>query len=267
MADIPLQDNNAAAALRRLLNIMRRLRDPQSGCPWDRAQDFGTIAPYTLEEAYEVLDAIEREHYDDLCDELGDLLFQVVFHARMAEERDLFAFVDVANSISDKLERRHPHVFGDVEIADAETQTLAWEAHKQAERHQSGRSGILAGVPRALPALTRAIKLQRRAARVGLDWTDCDGVMAKLQEELAELQAARAGNDAGALRAEVGDLLFTCVNLARHLDIDAESALRDANAKFERRVDYIESKADLAVENLDAPALDRLWDAAKRAGL
>lgn len=263
---------DSAVALQRLLGIMRRLRDPDGGCPWDCAQDFRTIAPFTLEEAYEVVDAIERERPDELCDELGDLLFQVVFHARMAEERGWFGFAEVAAAIGNKLERRHPHVFGDVEIADAEAQTLAWEAHKRAERAQQGRHGVLDGVPVGLPALTRAAKLQRRAARIGLDWPDHHGVIAKLHEELAEVEAACAGHDQAALRAEIGDLLFTCVNLARHLGADPEGALRAANTRFEARVGHVEAalasaSADTGVQMSDAETLDRLWVAAKQTGL
>ena len=260
-------DQNAALALQRLLGIMRRLRDPQGGCPWDIAQTFQSIAPFTLEEAYEVVDAIERGHPEELRDELGDLLFQVVFHARMAEESGWFDFAQVAAAIGTKLERRHPHVFGDAVVGDVEAQTLAWEAHKHAERAGQGRHRLMDGVPRALPALTRAAKLQRRAARIGLDWPDADGVLAKIQEELAELQAARAGRAPEALAAELGDLLFSCVNLARHLAVDPEAALRGANARFEARADYV----DAALSDTDRPAdhavLDRLWEAAKRAGL
>jgi nucleoside triphosphate diphosphatase len=262
---------DSAQALLRLLEIMRRLRDPDGGCPWDIAQDFRSIAPFTLEEAYEVVDAIERERPDALCDELGDLLFQVVFHARMAEERGWFGFAQVAAAIANKLERRHPHVFGDVEIADAEAQTLAWEAHKRAERETQGQHGILDGVPRALPALTRAAKLQKRAARIGLDWPDSQGIFAKLDEEVAEIEAARAAGELDALATEVGDLLFTCVNLARHLEIEPETALRGANARFEARVGFIESalaQSDGTTNaGVDAAELDRLWEAAKRAGL
>jgi len=256
--------DDSAAALQRLLDIMCRLRDPEGGCPWDCAQDFRSIAPYTLEEAYEVVDAIEREHPDELCDELGDLLFQVVFHARMAEERGWFGFAEVATAIGNKLERRHPHVFGDVEIADAEAQTLAWETHKRGERAQRGHTGVLAGVPLALPALTRAAKLQKRAARIGLDWPEAEGVFAKLQEEIGELDAARATGTPEAVSAEVGDLLFTCVNLARHLGVDPEGALRAANARFEARVAHVE--AALPAELQSAEALDRLWESAKQAG-
>lgn len=259
-------NKHATAALQRLLEIMRQLRNPESGCPWDIAQNFRSIAAFTLEEAYEVVDAIERGRPSELCDELGDLLFQVVFHARMAEELGEFDFAQVATAISNKLERRHPHVFGDVEIADAEAQTLAWEAHKQAERHRLGQQGVLAGIPLTLPALTRATKLQRRAARIGLDWPDVAGVRAKLQEELDEMDAARTTGSREDLAAEIGDLLFTCVNLARHVEVDPEAALRGANARFEARVGYVEA-AQKETPSTDSAELDRLWEAAKRAGL
>lgn len=263
----PVDEPTAAQSLQRLLEIMRRLRDPHGGCPWDRDQDFHSIAAYTLEEAYEVVDAIEHGDPELLCDELGDLLFQVVFHARMAEERGWFGFAQVAAAIANKLERRHPHVFGDVEIADAEAQTLAWEAHKRSEREQRGHTGVLAGVPLALPALTRAAKLQKRAARIGLDWPDAEGVLEKLQEELDELDAARASAAADAVSAEIGDLLFTCVNLARHLGVDPEGALRAANARFEARVAHVESASTAVPGPLSAADLDRLWQSAKQAGL
>lgn len=257
----------AAPAITRLLTIMRRLRDPHGGCPWDQAQDFRSIAPYTLEEAYEVVDAIEHGSPEELRDELGDLLFQVVFHARLAEERGWFDFGDVAAAIGDKLERRHPHVFGDVEISDAEARTAAWETHKRGERAARGRHGVLDGIPLALPALSRAAKLQRRAARIGLDWGNADGVIAKLHEEITELQAAQAAGSEESVRAEMGDLLFTCVNLARHLDVDAERALREANGRFEQRVRYVESNGGPDAARLDAGALDALWRRAKQAGL
>lgn len=259
-------DTHAAVALQRLLQIMRRLRDPESGCPWDVAQDFRSIAPFTLEEAYEVVDAIEHGSPAQICDELGDLLFQVIFHAHMAEESDWFDFAQVATAISDKLERRHPHVFGTVNITDTEAQTLAWEAHKQAERTHQGQQGVLAGVPLALPALTRAAKLQRRAARIGLDWPDAEAVGTKVHEELAEVEAARAAGSHEAVAAELGDLLFSCVNLARHLKVDPETALRGATARFEARVGYIEA-AQGNKPKLDSAELDSLWEAAKRAGL
>lgn len=259
-------DSDAAVALQRLLEIMRRLRDPESGCPWDVAQDFRSIAAFTLEEAYEVVDAIERGSPAQICAELGDLLFQVIFHARMAEESGWFNFAQVATAICDKLERRHPHVFGTVNIADAESQTLAWEAHKQVERTRQGEPGVLAGVPLALPAVPRAAKLQRRAARIGLDWPDIEAVVAKVHEELAEVAAARAAETNEGVAAELGDLLFSCVNLARHLKVDPETALRAATARFEARVGYVE-KALGNKPTSDSAELDRLWKAAKRAGL
>lgn len=255
-----------ARAMQRLLGIMRALRDPVSGCPWDQVQNFRSIAPYTLEEAYEVADAIEREDAQGLCDELGDLLFQVVFHARLAEELDWFDFTQVVTAIADKLERRHPHVFGDTQVADAATQTQAWEAHKQQERAQRGQQGVLADIPLALPALSRAAKLQKRAARLGLDWSTSDAVVAKLREEIAELEGAREQADAAAVQAEIGDLLFTCVNLARHLQVDAETALREANSKFIARVSYVERHLSTEA-TASAAHLDALWTAAKKAGL
>ena len=263
----PADDRMAA-----LLEIMARLRDPDGGCPWDLAQDFASVAPYTIEEAYEVLDAIEQGEPAALCDELGDLLFQVVFHARMAEERGWFGFPDVVVAISDKLVRRHPHVFGDVQVADAGQQTLAWEAHKAAEREARGgavRTGALDGVPLALPALSRAAKLQRRVARLGLDWPDWRGVLDKVREELAEIEAEVARGGEG-LEGEIGDLLFACVNLARHLDVDAEAALRGANRKFERRVAWLEARLaeqGRRLQDADAGELNALWEAAKAEGL
>lgn len=260
-------DQNAAHALQRLLEIMRRLRSPDGGCPWDLAQDFRSIAPFTLEEAYEVVDAVEGGRPDELRDELGDLLFQVVFHARLGEERGWFDFAEVAAAIGDKLERRHPHVFGDAEVADVAAQTLAWEAHKRAERADQGRHGLMDGVPRALPALVRAAKLQRRAAKIGLDWPDCDGPMAKIEEELAELRAARDTGTPEARAAEIGDLLFSCVNLARHLGVDAEAALRGANHRFAARASQVAAPIGGNDPPADSAVLDRLWEAAKRSGL
>ncbi|MEJ2645589.1 MAG: nucleoside triphosphate pyrophosphohydrolase [Gammaproteobacteria bacterium] len=257
----------------RLLAIMARLRDPDSGCPWDIRQDFRSIAPYTVEEAYEVADAIEREDWPHLCDELGDLLFQVVYHAQMASERGWFAFEDVVRAISDKLIRRHPHVFGDETVGSAGEQTVAWEAHKQAERAARGgrEAGVLGGIPRALPALVRAAKLQKRAARVGFDWDQAAGVLDKLEEEIAELRGALAEDRHEAVAEEMGDLLFTCVNLARRTGVDPESALRDANGKFERRFAYIEKRlAEQGREpgpDVDLAELDGLWEQAKRRGL
>jgi nucleoside triphosphate diphosphatase len=253
-----------------LLEVMRRLRDPERGCPWDRAQTFATIAPYTLEEAFEVADAIERDDLDALREELGDLLFQVVFHARLAEEQGAFTFADVARGLADKMRRRHPHVFGAGEVADAAAQTVAWETHKALER--AGRQqGALDGVPLGLPALARAQKLGRRAARVGFDWPDADAVREKIREETQELEDAIAGRDRApeAVDEEFGDLLFTMVNLARHLDVDAEGALRRASLKFERRFREVEARlaASGRTPEQAAPAeLERLWSQAKESG-
>jgi MazG family protein len=254
--------------LERLLRIMGRLRDPERGCPWDREQDWTSIAPHTIEEAYELADAIERADVDAVCDELGDVLFQVVFQARIAEERGLFDFEAVAGAIADKLERRHPHVFGDAHVASAAAQTQAWEQHKRAERAKRGQgTGALDGVTLGLPALTRAAKLGSRAARVGFDWSDATGVMEKVQEEVAELQRELGGGDRRRIREELGDLLFALVQAARHLDIDAEAALRDANAKFERRFRHVEAllaRDGLTPTDVDMQRLDALWDVAKR---
>lgn len=255
--------------LPRLIAIMARLRDPKRGCPWDLEQDFASIAPYTIEEAYEVADAIERADLGDLRDELGDLLLQVVYHARMAEEAGAFAFADVARGVADKMVRRHPHVFG-AESRDktAEQQTRDWEAIKAAER--AGRpqaASALDGVAPGLPALTRAVKLQNRAARVGFDWPHAGAVLDKIAEETAELVEAR---DAGPDRVaeEFGDLMFVMANLARHLKIDPEAALRAANAKFQRRFHAIEAglrALGRTPAESDLAEMDALWEAAKRA--
>jgi len=265
---MPNPDSNPAGALTRLLDIMARLRAPD-GCPWDRVQDFATIAPYTIEEAYEVADAIARgPDFPQLLDELGDLLFQVVYHAQMAAEAGHFGFTEVAEAISAKMIRRHPHVFGDAEQRTAEAQTSAWEVQKAAERASRAETGALAGVPLALPALTRAFKLSRRAARVGFDWPEPGAVLDKLEEEAAELRAELPGADKARQADEVGDLLFVVVNLARKLDLDPEACLAAANAKFERRFGAVE--ASLATEGR-APAdatlaeMEALWQAAKRA--
>jgi len=251
----------------RLVRIMERLRDPVGGCPWDVEQTFATIAPYTLEEAYEVADAIERGDMDDLKGELGDLLFQVVFHARMAEEQGLFAFDDVANAIADKLERRHPHVFGDEAArADAVTQKARWEDIKAAERVAKQQTGVLDDVPVGLPALARAAKLTRRAARVGFDWPSTDEVFDKLHEEVAELRAEIASGDLDKAREEMGDLLFVVANLARKLGVEPEDALRGANAKFVRRFAFIEAelaKGGRTPEQSNLAEMDALWDRAK----
>jgi MazG family protein len=258
------------ASLDRLLAIMAQLRDPERGCPWDRAQDFATIAPYTIEEAYEVADAIARGDTTALKDELGDLLFQVVFHARMAEEAGLFAFADVASAIADKMLRRHPHVFGTAKISSVTAQNEAWEAHKAAERQARARraeerESILDGVALALPALLRAVKIQQRAARLGFDWHDAMEVFAKIEEEIAELKSELAPiADQAALDDEMGDILFAVANLARKLDIDPEAALRRATAKFERRFRRVEALAAERATGTDLDALEELWQAVKR---
>jgi len=251
-----------------LLNIMQALRDPQTGCPWDLEQDFRSIYPYTIEEAYEVADAIDREDWQGLQDELGDLLLQVVFHAEMARERGLFDFGNVVNSITDKMKRRHPHVFGDASIDTAAAQNEAWAVFKQAERSDAGEAGILSGVAQALPALKRAEKLSRRAAGVGFDWPDIAGVRAKVDEELAELDIAREeGNDAD-VADELGDLLFATVNLARHLGIDPEDALRAGNNKFVRRFQALEknlSDSGEAWSDLTLEKMETRWQQVKRS--
>ncbi|MFN3353616.1 MAG: nucleoside triphosphate pyrophosphohydrolase, partial [Brevundimonas sp.] len=250
----------------RLKAIMVRLRDPDGGCPWDVEQTFATIAPYTLEEAYEVADAIDRGDFDDLKSELGDLLFQVVFHARMAEEQGLFAFDDVATAIADKLERRHPHVFGDEAAkADGASQKLRWEDIKAAERASKAQNGVLDDVPVGLPALHRAAKLTKRAARVGFDWPSTDEVFAKLEEEIGELKAEIASGDRAKAAEEMGDLLFVVANLARKLGVEPEDALRSSNAKFVRRFHFIEAelaKQGRAPDQSDLAEMDALWDAA-----
>lgn len=258
---------SADSSIENLLEIMAVLRGP-AGCPWDRAQDFASIAPYTIEEAYEVADAIERADLPGLCDELGDLLFQVVFHARMAEEAGAFAFADVVAAISAKLRRRHPHVFAGAAVTDAAGQRSDWEAHKAAERAARGDDSALAGIARSLPALARAAKLGARAARVGFDWETPAGVRAKLDEELAELAAAETAGDVAAVTEEIGDVLFTVANLARRLGVAPEDALRAANGKFERRFRAVERQAAARGQRLTdlGPAeLDREWAVAKAA--
>jgi ATP diphosphatase len=247
-----IQDEEAAIG--RLVTIMARLRDPVAGCEWDRAQTWATIAPYTIEEAYEVADAIARANADDLKDELGDLLLQVVFHSRIAEEAGAFTLNDVATGIADKMERRHPHIFGDA------VETPGWEAIKANERGR--HAGALAGVAIGLPALLRAEKLQKRAARVGFDWPDESGPRAKIAEECAEVTAA----EADAVAEEIGDLLFAVVNWARHLGVDAEAALRGGNAKFERRFAAMEAIGGEAFAAMDLVAKEALWEAVKRRG-
>ena len=253
-----------------LLAIMARLRDPDCGCPWDAKQDFDSIAPYTIEEAYEVADAIQRRDYADLRDELGDLLFQVIFHARMAEEAGHFDFEEVVAGLADKLTRRHPHVFGDTHYASAEEQTRAWEALKAQERAKRGDDedqSALAGIARGLPEWRRALKLQQRAATVGFDWPGPEPVLEKLAEEIDEVRAEfEQGADRDRLEDEIGDVLFVIANLARHAKIDPGHALRRANAKFERRFRRMESLAAEAGETLSGKPLaeqDALWDRAK----
>jgi MazG family protein len=254
-------------AIEKLLEIMATLRDPARGCPWDREQTFATIAPYTIEEAYEVADAIERGALDDLEGELGDLLFQVVFHARLAEEAGLFDFAAVAEAIGAKLLRRHPHVFGNETVADSDAQTRRWEDIKRAERAAKGASdSLLDDVPVGLPALTRAVKLGKRAGSVGFDWPDARGVRAKLDEELGEVDEAIAAGDTEATAAEIGDLLLTVASWCRHLGVDPETCTRAANARFERRFRHVESSvaaSGLGFEEYDPAALDALWNAAK----
>jgi nucleoside triphosphate diphosphatase len=281
--------SGAERAISALIALMARLRDPNGGCPWDREQTFASIAPYTIEEAYEVADAIEHGSPDELRDELGDLLFQVVFHARMAEERGWFDFAAVAGSIHDKLVRRHPHVFAGASVAGAEEQTRTWEELKARERaeasqrHEGGDAGTLADVPRALPALTRAGKLGRRASRVGFDWDSAPQVREKVAEELAETDEAvsacaaqdskgealdrSAARDSEHVKEELGDLLFALANWGRHLGVDAEQALRGANGKFESRFRIMEALASAqgrALESFTAAEWEALWAQAKK---
>lgn len=271
---IPAASPAPADAMLRLIEVMARLRDPKTGCPWDLEQSFETIAPYTIEEAYEVADAIERGDKAALKDELGDLLLQVVYHARLAEEDGDFDFAAVAAAISDKMRRRHPHVFGAEEVETAAAQTRAWEDHKAAERaakaaEGGGRASVLDGVALGLPALTRAVKLQRRAARVGFDWPDILPVLDKIEEEIAELkQEIRDGSAPERVTDELGDLFFVLANLARHLDRDPEAALRHANAKFTRRFQAIEAHFAAAGRELSEASLaemEAVWQDVKKA--
>jgi len=259
---------DAATELGRLLAIMARLRDPDGGCPWDLEQDFSTIAPYTIEEAYEVADAIDRGDLDDLCDELGDLLLQVVFHSRMAEEQGAFDLKDVAAAISDKMIRRHPHVFGDHAYEDLSAQVAGWEQLKAQERQAKAKTGVLDDVPTGLPALTRAVKLTKRAARVGFDWPTATEVLAKLREETDEIEVEIAAGDMAKARQELGDILFVCANLARKLDVDPEDALRATNAKFTRRFAFVEAglaERGKTPDQSDLAEMDALWNDAKAA--
>ena len=248
-----------------LLEIMQRLRNPENGCPWDVKQNFSSIAPYTIEEAYEVADAIAREDMADLQDELGDLLFQVVFHAQMAGEQGSFTFEDVHQSICDKMLRRHPHVFADFEIRDAEHQTKVWEDYKTEERKQKGEHSLMDGIPAGMAELQRAVKLQKRARKAGFDWASAGPVLDKFDEELAEMRTPMASRDRNAMEDELGDLLFVATNLARQLDIDPGTALRRSNAKFERRFRAMEEAAGghdkMASMNLED--MEALWQKIK----
>ncbi len=242
---------------------MTRLRDPDMGCPWDLEQTFDTIAPYTIEEAYEVADAIEHGRMGDLRDELGDLILQVVFHAQIAKEQNIFTFDDVLNSISEKMVKRHPHVFGGSRINDPAVQSLAWEEQKAAERAEKAEiqgqtPSALDGVATALPALTRALKLQNRAARIGFDWPEMAPVLGKIQEEIDELQTEIETGDKSAMMDEMGDLLFSVVNLARHLKIDPEAALRTGNSKFERRFKLLETELAGRGDDISSMGIDAL---------
>ncbi|AQZ52283.1 nucleoside triphosphate pyrophosphohydrolase [Martelella mediterranea] len=268
----------ASRDITRLLDIMAALRTPETGCPWDLKQDFDSIKPYTIEEAYEVADAIERKDFDDLCDELGDLLLQVVFHARMAEEKGLFSFGDVVHAITAKMIRRHPHVFA-VNAADTpEAVKIQWDEIKRKEkaeraerRVKSGitedfKAGHLGGVQRSFPALTEALKLQEHAARVGFDWSEPEPILAKFEEEIGELREAFQAGDKSRISDELGDLIFAAVNLARHTKTDPEQALRGTNTKFRRRFNHIEESLNASGETLDAATLERmeaLWQDAK----
>ena len=259
----PSAPDAAETQTARLLALMAALRDPAAGCPWDLVQTFDTIAPYTIEEAYEVADAIARRDMAALPDELGDLLFQVVYHARLAEEAGLFGFADVARGITEKMIRRHPHIF-----PAAETAPGGWEAQKLRERRARGELGTLAGVPAGLPALTRALKLTQRAARVGFDWAGPEQVLEKVQEEVAEVRAELPAADPVRLADEVGDLLFVVANLARKLGLDPEACLRGANDKFARRFNGVEQRlADQGLAPGDAtlPAMEAEWAAVKQA--
>ncbi len=254
-----------------LLHLMVSLRDQENGCPWDKEQDFASIVPYTIEEAYEVADAIDRGDMADLKDELGDLLFQVVFHAQLAKEIGYFNFQDVVETVVDKMTRRHPHVFSDSEVVGAEQQTEAWEVHKAGERQRKSNSQTvseLSGVALGLPSLLRAQKLQKRAARVGFDWPSVEGVLAKVREELTELCDELEQGTPQSVEEELGDLLFSCVNLSRHMGVDAEQALRRANGKFERRFHALEElvRGQLKrMANMDIDELEAVWQQVKRS--
>jgi nucleoside triphosphate diphosphatase len=258
-------------SLEDLLTLMDRLRDPEIGCAWDIKQDYASIAPSTLEEAYEVVDAIEKKDYVHLKEELGDLLFQVIFYSQLGKEEQRFDFQGIVSDLVDKLVRRHPHVFPDGTLNSKidnrhdlpENVVARWEIIKQQERDAKGDTGVLANVPLNLPALSRAAKLQKRAASVGFDWADVQGPIAKVEEELAEVNAALSSGDAEAIEEELGDLLFSVVNVSRYLKIDPERALRKANQKFERRFHYIETHSSLPLVDTSLDAMNQLWDKAK----
>ncbi len=275
-AEIPFEhpfDETEFSKLETLRAIMTALRDREDGCPWDVEQTFASIAPYTIEEAYEVADAIERGNTDDLCEELGDLLLQVIYHSQIASEEKAFTLDDVIDGICTKMVRRHPHVFGDEETRNAGAAKGFWEkikASEKAARGGSGPSSVLDDVPLPLPALTRAEKLQKRAARVGFDWPDRTGPLGKVREELSELQDATQSNDHAHMEEEFGDLLFSMVNFARHHDLDPEEALRQANAKFTRRFQHVENtllKTGKSPESASLEEMDALWNDAKSVGL
>lgn len=258
---------SAAREIERLIEVMARLRAPDSGCPWDLGQTYRTIAPYTVEEAYEVADAIERDDRAALKEELGDLLFQVAFHARMAEEEGAFDFAGVAGALADKMIRRHPHVFVASDGRSADGQAAAWEDQKAEERKAKGAASLLDDVPLGLPGLTRAVKLQKRAARIGFDWTNAHDVLEKIVEETRELAAAADGGDQDAIEDEFGDVLFVLANLSRHLRVDPEAALRRANEKFSRRFRHIEKRlAERDAPSAPAPLaeMEAYWSEAKR---
>ncbi len=266
MTEVSGGDGAAGHPIFRLVQIMAALREPNSGCPWDLEQTFATIAPYTIEEAYEVADAIARGDLADLREELGDLLLQVVYHARLAEEIGAFGFADVVEAIGEKMIRRHPHVFGEAKIETAQEQSLAWDAVKAQERKAKGPASLLDDVPLGLPALTRALKLSARAARVGFVWPTIEEVLAKLREEVGELEAEIARGDTAKARAELGDVLFVCANLARQLEADPEDALRASNDKFVRRFAFIErtlAQGGSSPERSTLAEMDALWDQAK----
>ena len=257
-------------SIKQLLDIMASLRDPQTGCPWDIKQTFDSIVPHTLEEAYEVADSIERGRMDELKDELGDLMFQVVFYAQMAKEQNFFEFDDVVKAINNKLIRRHPHVFADEKYTDEATLNEAWENSKASERDNrvdTGRASILDGVAHALPALKRSQKIQKRAARAGFDWPNVEPVFDKIQEEIEEVKQAMQQKNQQQVKDEVGDLIFACVNLARHVGVDAEEALRHGNKKFEKRFNYIEEELAGHGKQMDQCSLDELegiWQQSKK---